>query len=349
MKFIVQFLPVLFILTIWADPISPEKNKYSKEANVKYKELDNPFRMAKLNAVWHKAQKNLSEGKLQSLYNDLKLQDKEELQLKRLKSEGNDKDGLMEAEVRRKFKGILNTYGLLEYFDDGHQPEKATRDGDNRIHKSLFKDKKLNKLWEKAEKVGFTEKELKTLKEEFSHHQDKLDDYYMLMESLTNEEKKLMKNDLHDIDTLLEDSDEPSERGKKKQDSKLNQIRDKHQEIKASIDTLHKKTSSGPNAADFNEPRVQTLWSIALKADFTSDELSSLRTELKHYEKRLEKLQQLHGEFSLKSEFKAKDGHLHTDKDQNSMYADKIKRQERTVEKLHLDLEQRIMKRHTEL
>jgi len=69
-----------------------------------------------------------------ALYADLKLQDKEELQLKRLKSEGNDKDGLMEAEIRRKFKGILNTYNLLEYFEDGHQPEKTPhhdRDSDN--------------------------------------------------------------------------------------------------------------------------------------------------------------------------------------------------------------------------
>jgi len=217
------------------------------------------------------------------------------------------------------------------------------------IHKNLFKDKKLNKLWEKAERVGFTEKELKTLKEEFSHHQDKLDDYYMFMESLTNEDKNLMKNDLPGVNGLLEDSDEPSERGQKQQDSKLHVIREKHQKIKDSIDLLHKKTSLGPNSEDFSDPKVQGLWKIAMKADFTSDELNSLRTELKHYEKRLEKLQQLQGELFLKSEFKAKDHHLHTDGDMKSVYTDKIKRQERTIEKLHNVLEERIMNRHTEL
>jgi hypothetical protein len=35
----------------------------------------------------------------------LQFQDKEELKLKRLKADGQDKEGLMEAEIRRKFKG----------------------------------------------------------------------------------------------------------------------------------------------------------------------------------------------------------------------------------------------------
>jgi len=90
------------------------------------------------------------------------------------------------------FAAILNTYTLVEHFEEGQKSDKEPhhhRNSDNHINKSLFKDKKLNKLWEKAEKSGFNEQELKTLKEEFAHHQDKLDQYYMLMESLTNEEK----------------------------------------------------------------------------------------------------------------------------------------------------------------
>lgn len=47
----------------------------------------------------------LSEGKLRSLYTDLLAQDKEEGTLKRLKSDGLDKDGLKEAAVRKKFRG----------------------------------------------------------------------------------------------------------------------------------------------------------------------------------------------------------------------------------------------------
>lgn len=61
---------------------------------------------------------------------------------------------------------------------------------DNHINKSIFKDKKLNKLWEKAEKSGFDQKELKTLKEEFEHYQDKIDEYYSLLETLNADDKK---------------------------------------------------------------------------------------------------------------------------------------------------------------
>ena len=54
--------------------------------------------------IWWILQK-LTESKLRTLFSDLQLQDKEEIQLKRIKSEGGDKAGLKEAEVRRRFKG----------------------------------------------------------------------------------------------------------------------------------------------------------------------------------------------------------------------------------------------------
>lgn len=52
---------------------------------------------------------------------------------------------------------------------------------DKFINKSLFKDKKLNMLWAKAEASGFTSEELVALKEEFTHHQEKIDQYYDLL------------------------------------------------------------------------------------------------------------------------------------------------------------------------
>lgn len=51
-------------------------------------------------------------------------------------------------------------------------------------NKSMFKDKKLNFLWEKAEVAGFTADELKYLKNEFNHHQDKVDVYYSLLNGI---------------------------------------------------------------------------------------------------------------------------------------------------------------------
>lgn len=105
---------------------------------------------------------------------------------KRLKSEGKDKDGLKEAQLRKKLLNIMDMYGLLEQFENvdpaKKQSKKHNEANDDHINKSLFKDKKLNKLWAKAENAGFTSIELQALREEFTHHQDKIDEYYSILE-----------------------------------------------------------------------------------------------------------------------------------------------------------------------
>lgn len=52
------------------------------------------------------------------------IQDKEELIHKRVKSEGGDKEGLKEAELRRKLTSIMSAYGLLHHFDPDAAKEK---------------------------------------------------------------------------------------------------------------------------------------------------------------------------------------------------------------------------------
>lgn len=121
------------------------------------------------------------------MYGELKIHDKEEITWKQLRGEGKDKDGLKEAELRRKLLSIMSMYGLLEHFEDTGDIKK-TKDNklfneasEEHINKSLFKDKKLNKLWSKAEAAGFTTIELEALREEFNHHQDKIDQYYSIL------------------------------------------------------------------------------------------------------------------------------------------------------------------------
>lgn len=95
----------------------------------------------------------LTEFKLKTLYSELKVQDKEELQLKRFKADNLDKDGLKEAELRKKFGSIIERYGLGEHFDKDVEGNKV----DSVVNSNnVFKDKKLNKLWLKAESAGFT-------------------------------------------------------------------------------------------------------------------------------------------------------------------------------------------------
>ncbi|KAJ8866819.1 hypothetical protein PR048_032680 [Dryococelus australis] len=49
----------------------------------------------------------LTETKLKSLYSELKIQDKEEIAWKQIKTGGLDKDGLKEAQLRKKLTGNI--------------------------------------------------------------------------------------------------------------------------------------------------------------------------------------------------------------------------------------------------
>lgn len=107
-------------------------------------------------------------------------------------------------------------------------------------------------------------------------------------------------------------------------------------------------TLLGPKSRDFEEPKVQGLWKIALKGDFSSEELESLRTELRHYEQRLQKLRFIQAQHSLQQSKTELQGNKSEFQDANEL-RQKIKLQSRKVEKLHADLEARITQRHLEL
>lgn len=55
--------------------------------------------------------------------------------------------------------GLMSTYGLLEHFQDTEDVKKLKDydiHPDTYINREIFKDKKLNKLWTKAEMAGFS-------------------------------------------------------------------------------------------------------------------------------------------------------------------------------------------------
>ncbi|KAG8228188.1 hypothetical protein J437_LFUL008626 [Ladona fulva] len=357
MEYITRLMISLILVSLIIGEIL-SYNKYSEDANSQWKKpsdldfrkLEKPFRMAKLNMLWSKAQHRLTEPKLKSLYSELKIHDKEEITWKRLKNEGMDKDGLKEADMRKRLVGIMSTYGLLEHFDEVNNLEKNKhfkaheRKSDKHMNKSLFKDKKLNKLWESAEQSGFTAAELQTLKEEFNHHQDKIDQYYTLLSEIenTNDKSENSVNDkpdkLNELE-ILEESD-------KDYRAKTELLRSIHNELRDGYDKLYRRAAKGPLNKEFVEPKVQKLWVLATQANFSATELESLRTELKHYEGRLLKLRTLQAEVALGNEKKKSV----VEKPEALMKSEeKIKKQARKVEKIHLDLEARIMQKHVEL
>lgn len=348
--------------------ISAAVNKYSAEANKpKYedplefpnslRELDKPFRMAKLNILWVKAKNRLTESKLQSIFSDLKIHDKEEIAYKHFKSDGKDPNGEEEARLRKKLIGIMSTYGLLEHFVDTEDPEllkkhKALNDGSNYIAKDVFKDKRLNKLWAKAELAGFTHEELETLKEEFQHHQDKIDEYMSLLKDVETGDTEIHENSLHHKPAswnLIEGEEEERFSNNvpgQKLDylGKANLLREKHLEIRSDFDRLDRLTAKGPNHKEFIEPKVQGLWRMVLEGSFSPEERASLKEELLHYEGRLLKLRHLHTEAALEAARQGKPYDV-----DNSTMEQHIKKHARTVQKLHAGIEAKIIQRHSEL
>lgn len=128
---------------------------------------------------------------------------------------------------------------------------------------------------------------------------------------------------------------------------KVNLLREKHHEIRDGLDRLDRLAAKGPNSKEFIEPRVEGLWKIALDSNFSSEEILSLRTELLHYENRLLKLRHYQAEAALYEQ-----NHPDKEKDKNNgalLLHDNIKKQARKVEKIHLDLETKIMQKHIEL
>lgn len=73
---------------------------------------------------------------------------------------------------------------------------------------------------------------------------------------------------------LLADLEDKPE---KRYQNKANMLRDLHYELKDGYDRLHLIAAKGPNSREFVEPKVQGLWKLAVEANFSNDELESLK------------------------------------------------------------------------
>eukprot|EP00090_Calanus_glacialis_P042567 TRINITY_DN75476_c0_g1_i1.p1 TRINITY_DN75476_c0_g1~~TRINITY_DN75476_c0_g1_i1.p1 ORF type:complete len:337 (-),score=122.19 TRINITY_DN75476_c0_g1_i1:215-1225(-) len=333
-----QILVLLVLLLV--HNAAPE-NKYSASANGFYPDskgpiksyagVENPFRMQKVNLLWEKSRTKLTESKLEKLYSELKVQDKDELTLKKLRGEGSDKDGSKEAEVRKKFNSIMLSYGLGGTPDNTDSPQTPA--------KALFKDKKLQRLWDKAEQAGLVGEELIALQEEFKHHQRKVDEYNTLLELVGDRDSKRyneIKKELKDEEFDIRDTNEVTRKAK---------------EMKQNYDRLHRLATNQGEEHQFGEPKVAGLWKLALMAKFEPEELESLREELGHYERRLEKMQFIRAELQLVEErHGGKFGFDDDDKMEGRRIMDKkLSKHTEAVAKLHESLESKIMARHNEL
>ncbi|CAG2120491.1 unnamed protein product, partial [Medioppia subpectinata] len=283
-------------------------NKYSKEANVK--QLSKPFRMKKLNDFWEKAVLSLDESKLKNLMADLKVQDKEEVTLKKFKADGQDKDGIKEAQVRKQLAAILKKYGLSDDYKSNKHLDNNAGDvsddshSDQYIEKQIFRDKKLDKLWKKAQNSGLNDEQLLVLKDELRHHELKIEQYNQLIADINVSEngKKSKDDDFENsINAVMYEEEIKTVDNKDSHQA----LKEKHFDIKQDYKRLSDKVINSANdfktsKQEFEETKAQTLWDLALKSDFNREELLSLREELDHFQNRIKKLR--HFETQLEME-----------------------------------------------
>lgn len=290
----------------------------------------------------------MSGKKLKSLKTDLKEQDKEEIVFKRVKGEGGDKDGLKEAELRRKLNAIVKKYNLEKDFPDEKFANSASLAPEEEIAAKgqIFKDKKLDKLWQKALNSGFDDEQLMLLKEEFTHHEEKVKEYNQMIQEYEETHPGSSRDEAENaIHHQLED-EKPDKSSKFKPRSQS--LQDKHIEVKKSYEKLKSQVRDRnirPLDREFEEMNVQKLWDLAKKSDFTSDELASIKEELNHYQTRIKKLKY----FQLQFENEQLEGKKLKPGKEESHLERKVKELDQKVNKVHNYIETKIMRRHIEL
>lgn len=326
------------------------------------------FKINKLNLVWSKAQHSLGSTKLKDLKHELTKHEIEELALKKMKAHNQDKDGLFEATTRKKLLTILAKFSLERYYDDLHPPsdkensakksnlDKVKGDSSENVdQKPTFRDKKLDRLWRKAEQSGFTQEQLMILYEEFEHQQDKLNEHYDTMNHLEQEiERKSKGSDLDEnsIEEGLPITQETAEEKKLRLDANIHQsLKDKYGDIKKNYEKLRSKIVDraielvdGP----FEEDQVNKLWLAAQNANFSEKELESLKDELAHFETRIKKLKHFENQLE-RDRIGAKDTFSSLDDHELKHVQKRVTELNKKVEKSQKSLEKKIENKRDEL
>ncbi|CAG5929100.1 unnamed protein product [Menidia menidia] len=224
------------------------------------------FRIAKLNQVWEKAKRmQLSPVRQAELHSDLKIQEKDELQWKKMKVEGLDDNGEKEAQLRRNFNVLLAKFGMdgkrdTRWPENNSLKDHEVKEGDE------FDDPRLDKLWNKVcaqilllAKFGMDGKrdtrwpENNSLKDHEVKEGDEFDDPR--------------------LDKLWNKGD-----SKEALPQKHSELKDRMRDLSHGFERLRKLSHEGfSEDSEFREPRVIELWESAKRANLSRDELDSLK------------------------------------------------------------------------
>ncbi|VDP12381.1 unnamed protein product [Onchocerca flexuosa] len=171
---------------------------------------------------------------------------------------------------------------------------------------------------------------LAVLYKDLKDHEQKIKQY---------EQKVQQFNEFND-NTLIENSFETNDR--------LNrELKVYHSNIMDSYEKLHQKVAQMSEKV-FNNEKVENLWHLAVQnPNFTASELESIRVELNHFDKRLEKMKYHDEELEITKKEQEKLGKFNVFDEDVSSFEEENKRLQRKLRKLENYLETKIV--HTEL
>ncbi|EFO27134.1 hypothetical protein LOAG_01354 [Loa loa] len=292
--------------------------------------MDVSFRINKLNFIWSKAVHHLTDkAMIKRLKDDL---DKFDALYLSAKARSMKNEKLILEEVDNKLVQLLEKFGL-ESAMNAYMKKYKWRDeeeGDSILSSEKLKDPKLQKLWHAAQNSRFSKNELKTLHKELKDHERKMELY---------EQKVQLFSEFND-NSLIGNSFEMND--------KLNrELKVYHSNLMDSYDKLHQKVVKVSQKVFSNE-KVTNLWHLAIQnPNFTTSELESIRVELNHFDKRLEKMKYHDEELEAAKKEQEKLGKFNVFDEDVSSFEEENKRLQRKLRKLENYLETKIV--HTEL
>lgn len=261
--------------------------------------------------------------------------------MKRIKAADLDSDGTKEAEVRKQMRLIAKKYGL-------DMPDtKATKVESSQD--KIFSDIKLDSLWKKVSKMDLAEDQLAILKEEFEDFQEQMRGYQRLANQLTDNLHQA-KNRMNHFENRIDSNGTESE---KVSDEIHERLQKKHLELKNQYKRINDMvmTREIKYKGEFDEEQTARLWRMALKSDFTQTELDNFKEKLLHYQNRLKKhryfSKQLKNNQATMNEIQNEDDL--NEAAQHQYIKEKVDQLDGHIKKLHRQLEEKVLQRHSEL
>ncbi|KAH7694162.1 Protein C15C8.4, partial [Aphelenchoides avenae] len=226
-------------------------------------------------------------------------------------------------EIDSKLEALLKKYDLDDALHAFRMKYKYGREkiygemsGSSSVHHEPFEDKRVLKLWETAkDDKDLSAEELDAFYTELREQEGKLDEYNTLLKSF----KQTEHNEIH---------------GHEEHENLSATIRRMNAEIEDTFEKLQTQLTE-VKRNPFHSKKIRELWNKALaKRNLVPNELDAIKTELRHFEKQLEKLD-YHGE-TLKDakEFTKDAGKEHRDAytDELEKHHEKLARKMRKLE-----------------